>query len=353
MRRRIYNPNFSSGPNNGHLVRFFDGISSDPYAVNYVTDGGSATLPSRPNPDPEYLIFDGWNNPNANIDGDRDIGAMYTTVDDATWAFLDVNHKTGKTVDFHFICEDGEITLDLGDGSNPIIASVDSENNVKASHTYSDYGKYIVKITCSGSQGYTLGYGDIMHLFIGKLDLNTGTSSSDVQTLEKLYCAADVEIPIFFGFMNLRVLILPLSLTSIGEDSISELVSLTTLVLPNSLTSIGQYSISYLYSLTSLVLPSSITSIGDYSISGLNSLTTLVLPNSITSIGNYSIRALSSLGTLIVESETPPTLQAPFNLTKVVGFLGIYVPDNSVDDYKNATNWSVFADVIYPMSYLE
>ena len=53
MRRRIY----SGHPNGGHEVRFFDGLSVDPYAVNYVADGGTATLPPPPNPDPDYLIF--------------------------------------------------------------------------------------------------------------------------------------------------------------------------------------------------------------------------------------------------------------------------------------------------------
>ena len=60
--------------------------------------------------------------------------------------------------------------------------------------------------------------------------------------------------------------------------------------------------------------------------------------------------------TLIVRAVTPPTLSGPLYqyLNSNVSLLGIYVPDESVDAYKEATNWTTYANKIKPLSeYVE
>ena len=54
----------------------------------------------------------------------------------------------------------------------------------------------------------------------------------------------------------------------------------------------------------------------------------------------------------IVKATTPPTLGT--NGSMGYGNSPIYVPDASVDAYKSATNWSVIASRICPLSeYVE
>ena len=62
------------------------------------------------------------------------------------------------------------------------------------------------------------------------------------------------------------------------------------LVIPDSVTSIGDRAFSGCCSLESLVIPDSVTSIGDYAFSDSFSLESLVIPDSVTSIGNEAFR---------------------------------------------------------------
>ena len=56
--------------------------------------------------------------------------------------------------------------------------------------------------------------------------------------------------------------------------------------------------------------------------------------------------------TIICRASTPPTLGGTiFGKSYVNATIGgIYVPDDSVEAYKTATNWSAFADIILPLS---
>ena len=91
--------------------------------------------------------------------------------------------------------------------------------------------------------------------------------------------------------------------------------------------------------LTTLTLPSGITRLEDWSF-GSGVITTVVIPESVTYIGSW---ALPRSNTIKCYAVVPPTLKESFNTyyTK-----NIYVPSESVELYKNATNWSVHANII-------
>ena len=62
-----------------------------------------------------------------------------------------------------------------------------------------------------------------------------------------------------------------------------------------------------------------------------------------------------SLQRLIIAATTPPTMRSAYlfgNVADIPVGLGIYVPDAAVNDYKAATNWSVYASYIHPISDL-
>ena len=122
------------------------------------------------------------------------------------------------------------------------------------------------------------------------------------------------------------------------------------LVIPNSITSIGSYAFSnWEANNHPLVIPNSVTSIGVYAFGYWNSNNQpLVIPESVTSIGGFAFYNWVSAKEFIMESETPPTITSTsFNNTNNAPF---YVPDESVDDYKTATNWVDLADRIFPIS---
>ena len=85
---------------------------------------------------------------------------------------------------------------------------------------------------------------------------------------------------------RLTSVIIPNSVTSIGNYAFRYCDGLTSVIIPNSVTSIGNYAFCYCSGLTSVTIPNSVTSIGNYALQNCTSLTSVTIPNSVTSIGN-------------------------------------------------------------------
>jgi hypothetical protein len=68
-------------------------------------------------------------------------------------------------------------------------------------------------------------------------------------------------------------------------------------------------------------------------------------------LGKGAISFLPSLTTLILKPSTPPTYgdNSIYSLPAAAKF---YVPDASVSTYREATNWSIYASRIFPISQL-
>lgn len=76
----------------------------------------------------------------------------------------------------------------------------------------------------------------------------------------------------------------------------------------------------------------------------------------VETLGNNAFYSNSSLDTLIIRTNKVCTLgnTTALSMSKIEKQTGyIYVPDDLVDDYKSATNWSAFASQIKPLSELE
>ena len=65
-------------------------------------------------------------------------------------------------------------------------------------------------------------------------------------------------------------------------------LSLSEIVIPNSVTSIGDLAFSFCSSLAEVVIPNSVTRIGDYAFLHCSSLSSIVIPVSVTIIGSYA-----------------------------------------------------------------
>jgi hypothetical protein len=66
-------------------------------------------------------------------------------------------------------------------------------------------------------------------------------------------------------------------------------------LIPNSVTSIGDLAFSFCKSLKSVTIPDSVTSIGDRAFLRCSSLTSVTIPNSVTSIGKEAFRECGEL----------------------------------------------------------
>ena len=178
----------------------------------------------------------------------------------------------------------------------------------------------------------------------------------------------------FYGCSGLILITIPNSVTSIGGSAFSDCSGLTSITIPNSVTSIGYGAFSYCIGLTSITvengntrydsrnncnaiieaatntliagcqnttIPNSVTSIGEYAFYGCSGLTSITIPNGVTSIGDWAFGFCSGLQKITVLSTTPPAIIVE-TFVGVNRTIPVYVPAESVADYKGDTYWKEF-----------
>ena len=92
----------------------------------------------------------------------------------------------------------------------------------------------------------------------------------------------------FYGCTGLASITIPNSVTSIGDFAFYNCSGLTSITISDSVTSISAYAFSGCIGLTSVTIPDSVTSIGNSAFSGCKGLTSVTIGESVTSIGNYA-----------------------------------------------------------------
>ena len=121
--------------------------------------------------------------------------------------------------------------------------------------------------------------------------------------------------------VGLTSVTIPNSVTSIGERAFAFCMGLTSVTIPNSVTSIGDYAFYVCSGLTSMTIPNSVTSIGKQVFSNCRDLTSITIPNSVTSIGDYAFAYCSSLTSVTIPNSVTSIGEAAFylcnNLTSI------------------------------------
>lgn len=114
-------------------------------------------------------------------------------------------------------------------------------------------------------------------------------------------------------------------------------------------TKLSTNAFSYLLNLTSIT--ASATTVEMSIAPGCDNLTTVDLTNTNpVSIANNAFQSNRKMDSLIIRSTTLSSLGGTGVIGKInAGLGGIYVPSQLVSNYKIATNWSNFADNIYPI----
>ncbi|MGM9851000.1 MAG: leucine-rich repeat domain-containing protein [Muribaculaceae bacterium] len=90
---------------------------------------------------------------------------------------------------------------------------------------------------------------------------------------------------LYLGDNEITDLVIPNSVTTIGNYAFNGCTGLTSVTIPNSVTSIGNCAFDGCKGLTSLTIPNSVTTIGNSAFWGCTGLTSVVVPNSVSSIG--------------------------------------------------------------------
>ena len=135
---------------------------------------------------------------------------------------------------------------------------------------------------------------------------------------------------------------IPNSVTSIGEAAFYGCTDLTSVTIPNSVTTIGDGAFNRCYGLTSVTIPNSVTSIGEAAFSGCTGLTSVTIPNSVTTIEAYAFSYSTGLTSVISKMENPCHINDDCFPTDVFYNATLYVPEGTVDKYKSTDYWNKF-----------
>lgn len=166
-----------------------------------------------------------------------------------------------------------------------------------------------------------------------------------------------IETNAFSDCSNLALTELPSTLTYLGTQAFWRCVKIDLKELPEQLTDIKSSTFSTCKGLTLKELPAKVTIIGSSAFQSCSSITEMTCKGDIKTINSYAFNLCEKLAKFVLPNVTSvPTLSATsaFTGTAIDKGLGyIYVPDNLVENFKNATNWNYFANKIKSLSEME
>lgn len=149
-----------------------------------------------------------------------------------------------------------------------------------------------------------------------------------------------------------RSVILPNSVTIIGEGTFKDCEALTSITLPNSVTEIKKAAFERCGALASIAFSNSITTIGDYAFEGCGVLTSITLPNSVTEIGSSAFLGCSALVSIILPDSVSRIRESAFEDCSSV--MSITLP-NTVTEIESRTFYgcSALSAITIPDSVTE
>ena len=153
----------------------------------------------------------------------------------------------------------------------------------------------------------------------------------------------------FSGCRSLTDIVIPDSVTNIGDCAFWDCRSLTDIVIPNSVTSIGDNAFEYCFSLSNLVIPDGVTSIGKWAFEDCSSLSSVVIPDSVTSIGNHAFAYCESLTDIVIPDSVTSIGDNAFAYCE--SLTDIVIPDSVTSIGDNAfRHCSSLSSVVIPKS---
>ena len=151
----------------------------------------------------------------------------------------------------------------------------------------------------------------------------------------------------FSGCSDLRSIKIPSSVTTIDDNAFSNCNSLDTVII-NSNNTCYNFWVTPNDTITNpriLIIGNSVTSIYEYAFTECNSLISISIPASVTSIGNYAFRGCSNIGTIYSRNTNPPIIDNSSTFKSVSRSAKLYVPNGSVEAYKQANVWKEFYNI--------
>lgn len=186
----------------------------------------------------------------------------------------------------------------------------------------------------------------------------TSGSVGQVPNVEEVYigsCVTAIGNAAFTNCKYLWKLGISDTVTEIGGMAFNgcDYIRFTNLYIPDSVVTIGGSAFSDCSHLAAINIPNSVTTLGNMAFYNCTDAATLTIGTGITSIGAWAFSNCTSLTSATILATTPPTLGHDHEGSHAFDNTNncpIYVPAASVNAYKTAQYWSVYADRIQSLS---
>lgn len=155
--------------------------------------------------------------------------------------------------------------------------------------------------------------------------------------------AKSIGIQAFYFAASLEKMIIPDGVEILANNSFAHCCKLSNITIPDSVQSFGE-SCFYSTMIREMVIPRRVVDIGTNAFYN-GYLSFAVIPDSIERIGDRAFTSLRPLE-FHFQGTTPPTLEGSSVFQALSVPYKIYVPASAINEYKSATNWSMYASKI-------
>ena len=346
--------------------RDYDGTVLHAYSKDeFLALTAMPALPTQPK-----LTCQGWNytleDAQAYVEeyGVLEVGATYITDDGKTRLYITIAADGRMDVPLYISqTVSNGVTIDWGDGSPT--ETLSGTGNKNTTHHYDEIGDYVITLEVADGCTLRLGHNSSDYSVMGSANVYKNMLQK-VELGERITSIGNNAYYPFTGCYSFSSVVIPSSVTSIGNNAFNGCSSLSSVVIPSSVTSIGDFAFNGCSSLSSVVIPSSVKRIGTDAFDSCRSLSSVVIPSSVTSIGNEAFNFCYSLSSVVIPSSVTSigsnalyscTGIAYYDFTRLTSIptLGtavfngiasdckIIVPYQLYEDWVVAANWSTYA----------
>ena len=184
---------------------------------------------------------------------------------------------------------------------------------------------------CNALTSVTIGNGVKIiegHAFYG-CDAVTSVHISDLESFCKISFGDSWSNPLYFA-----------------HHFILNGVEVKDLVIPNSVTSIGDYTFYRCSDLASITIPNSVTNIERYAFAYCSGVTSITIGSKVESIGSYAFNECQMLSNLYCYAENVPKTQSYAFRNINIGDVTLHVPAASLSKYQAAEPWKNFKEIV-------
>ena len=357
-------------------VNFYDYDGTVVYAYTKNEWANVTDLPA--NPSHNGLTAQGWNFTKAEIDSllakihtPLSIGQTYITSSGKTE--VDISLPSYLLSPYFSLCVNGTAEIDWGDGNTTTLTGNNIDTIKNTQHTYASLGDYTIKVSVlSGkialngdvtshpkqilNSGITAGYQyqDTAYQNCVKR-VRIGEDVQEIKYMAFAYCSSLEYITIpngvaieggwnFYHCCSLHYLTIPAD-TIAKADYVFAETGLKAISWKKQDSSVKGDLFFNVRELQSIYVPEGTTTISTHMFGNCSSLYSITLPSTTTTIGSNALDHCASCLEIHILATSVPSLQSN-SFNNMQSTYIVYVPQESLNDYKTATVWSTIASRI-------